>query len=98
MIADAAKAGAECVKFQMHILDDEMSSAAKKTIPGNAKTSIWHIIKCTNLTINPAELKQLITGAEAIRQARGGSKRILVKDHLEIVLPWHLFRLSHREN
>jgi N-acetylneuraminate synthase len=43
---DAAKAaGAECVKFQCHVVADEMVPAAKKTIPGNAKESIWDIME-----------------------------------------------------
>lgn len=44
MISDAYKAGAECVKFQCHVIEDEMAPAAKKTIPGNAKESIWDIM------------------------------------------------------
>lgn len=44
MIDDAALAGAECVKFQSHVLEDEMSKEAKKVIPGNATESIWNIM------------------------------------------------------
>lgn len=44
MIDAAKKAGAECVKFQSHVIEDEMIPAAKKTIPGNAKISIWDIM------------------------------------------------------
>ena len=36
MIHDAALSGAECVKFQCHIIEDEMSSHAKKVVPANA--------------------------------------------------------------
>jgi sialic acid synthase SpsE len=36
MIRDAHKAGAECVKFQAHVVDDEMVPIAKKIIPGHA--------------------------------------------------------------
>lgn len=45
MIDDAAKAGAECVKFQCHVVEDEMVPIAKKIIPSHAKESIWDIIK-----------------------------------------------------
>lgn len=45
MIDDAAAAGAECVKFQCHILDDEMSPAARQVIPGNATKSIWDVME-----------------------------------------------------
>jgi len=45
-MVDAAKdAGVEIIKHQTHIVDDEMSSAAKNTIPGNAKVSIYEIMK-----------------------------------------------------
>lgn len=47
MIKDAHLAGAECVKFQCHVIEDEMIPAAKKIIPGNASESIWNIMeKC----------------------------------------------------
>lgn len=45
MIDDAKRAGAECVKFQSHVIEDEMVPAAKKVIPGNAKESIWAIME-----------------------------------------------------
>ena len=45
-MVDAAKsAGVELIKHQTHIVDDEMSAAAKNTIPGNAKESIYEIMK-----------------------------------------------------
>jgi N-acetylneuraminate synthase len=44
MIDDAAAAGCECVKFQCHIVEDEMVPAAKATIPANATESIWDIM------------------------------------------------------
>lgn len=45
MVDAAFRAGAECVKHQTHIVDDEMSGAAKKVIPGNADVSIYEIMK-----------------------------------------------------
>lgn len=50
MIDAAAAAGAECVKFQVHVIEDEMVPEAKKVIPGNAKESIWDIMKRCRLT------------------------------------------------
>lgn len=45
LMVDAAKnAGAECIKHQTHIVDDEMSPAARQVIPGNAKESIYDIM------------------------------------------------------
>ena len=45
-LADLAiKSGAEVIKHQTHVIDDEMSNEAKKIIPGNAQVSIYEIIK-----------------------------------------------------
>ncbi|MDF2500956.1 MAG: polyhydroxyalkanoate biosynthesis repressor PhaR [Anaerosporomusa subterranea] len=51
MIDDAARVGCECVKFQSHIIEDEMVSSAQKVIPGNAKESIWDIMNRCALSI-----------------------------------------------
>ncbi|MCX2683297.1 N-acetylneuraminate synthase family protein, partial [Campylobacter sp. MIT 21-1685] len=46
LMVDAAKrSGAKIVKHQTHICDDEMSFEATKVIPGNAKKSIYEIMK-----------------------------------------------------
>ncbi|MSU55759.1 MAG: polyhydroxyalkanoate biosynthesis repressor PhaR [Candidatus Taylorbacteria bacterium] len=45
MVKDAYEAGAECVKFQCHVIEDEMTPEAKKVIPGNAEESIWDIME-----------------------------------------------------
>jgi N-acetylneuraminate synthase len=43
MVDDAAAAGCECAKFQSHVIEDEM--IPNDVIPGNAKESIWDIMK-----------------------------------------------------
>lgn len=44
-MADAAiDAGAEIIKHQTHIIEDEMSNEAKSVIPGNADVSIYEIM------------------------------------------------------
>jgi N-acetylneuraminate synthase len=48
MIDDAAKVGCECVKFQTHVIEDEM--IPNQVIPGNARESIWDIMKRCRLT------------------------------------------------
>lgn len=49
-IADAAiRSGAEIIKHQTHIADDEMSIEAKKIKPGNSNTNIFDIIKKCSL-------------------------------------------------
>lgn len=45
MVDSAWKAGAEVIKHQTHVVEDEMSKAAKKVIPGNATVSIYEIMK-----------------------------------------------------
>ena len=46
MIDDASQTGCDCVKFQTHVINDEM--IPNKVVPGNANTSIWDIIsRCT---------------------------------------------------
>ena len=45
-MADAAiNAGAEVVKHQTHIIEDEMSNEARSVIPGNADVSIYEIME-----------------------------------------------------
>jgi N-acetylneuraminate synthase len=45
-MADAAiDAGAEIVKHQTHVVEDEMSSEARRVIPGNADVSIYEIME-----------------------------------------------------
>lgn len=67
MINDAKKAGAECVKFQAHVVEDEMIPEAGKVVPVNAKESIWDIIKRCSLTEKQdQELKQLTESLEMI--------------------------------
>lgn len=48
MVDDACDAGCECVKFQCHIIKDEM--IPNDVIPGNATESIWEIMKRCSLT------------------------------------------------
>lgn len=45
MVDAAARAGVEVVKHQTHVVDDEMSGAAKKVVPGNADVSIYEIMR-----------------------------------------------------
>jgi len=50
MVNAAEKAGAEIIKHQTHIANDEMSSAAKKVIPAHTKESIYEIIDSCSLS------------------------------------------------
>lgn len=61
MVDAAARAGVEVVKHQTHIVEDEMSSAAKKVIPGNADVSIYEIMeRCSLNEADETELKAYV--------------------------------------
>lgn len=45
MVDAAVGAGAEIIKHQTHIVEDEMSDHARNTIPGNADVSIYEIME-----------------------------------------------------
>ena len=61
LVDAAARAGVEVVKHQTHVVDDEMSRAAKKVIPGNASESIYHIMaRCALSEADERELKSYV--------------------------------------
>ena len=57
IVDDAIKAGAEIIKHQTHIPEDEMSLEAKKIIPINASKNIYDLIE--DCSLNEAEELQL---------------------------------------
>lgn len=59
MVDAAVLAGAEIVKHQTHIVEDEMSAAAKRVVPGNADVSIYEIMRrCALNEADELELKR----------------------------------------
>ncbi|MCF7835520.1 MAG: N-acetylneuraminate synthase family protein [Candidatus Marinimicrobia bacterium] len=61
MAWDAFSAGAECVKFQSHVVEDEMIPEAKNVIPGNADESIWDIMsRCAFTEEEEMHLKEYV--------------------------------------
>ena len=61
MVDAAKRAGVEIVKHQTHIVEDEMSSEAQNVIPGNAKISIYEIMKNSALDENQErQLKEYV--------------------------------------
>lgn len=59
MVDDAKKALCECVKFQYHIIEDEM--IPNDVIPGNADVSIWEIMKrCSLSSVEEQKLKDYV--------------------------------------
>ncbi len=63
MVDAAKRAGVEVVKHQTHIVEDEMSKAAKSVIPGNAEVSIYDIME--RCALNEADELELKTYVEA---------------------------------
>ncbi|OYU80872.1 MAG: polyhydroxyalkanoate biosynthesis repressor PhaR [Flavobacterium sp. BFFFF1] len=61
MVDAAFRAGVEVVKHQTHVVADEMSSAAKKVIPGNADVSIYEIMeRCALSEFEERELRDYV--------------------------------------
>lgn len=61
MVDAAHAAGIEVVKHQTHIVNDEMSGAAKKVIPGNADVSIFEIMeRCALSESDETRLKEYV--------------------------------------
>jgi len=67
-LVDAAiSAGAEVIKHQTHVVEDEMSPAAKEVIPGNADESIYEIMeRCALSEEDEKSLKEYIESKGAI--------------------------------
>lgn len=64
MVRSAKRAGAKLIKHQTHVVDDEMSPAAQKVIPGNADISIYEIMK--KCALSEAEEKELKDYTESL--------------------------------
>ena len=52
MVDSAARAGAQIIKHQTHIPDEEMSDHAKTAVPGNDKRSIFEIVSESALSLD----------------------------------------------
>lgn len=84
MIDDAVKAGAEVVKFQSHVIEDEMIPAARGVIPGNAKESIYEIMaRCALSLEEEKQLKQYVEQQGLIFLSTPFSRA--AADHLEAI-------------
>jgi N-acetylneuraminate synthase len=61
MVDDAAAAGCECVKFQCHVVDDEM--IPNDVVPGNTPERIWDImVRCSLSEEEERTLKARVEG------------------------------------
>lgn len=67
MVDSAWRTGAEIIKHQTHIIEDEMSQEAKKVIPGNSKKSIYEIMEKSALSFeDEKELKEYVESKNMI--------------------------------
>ena len=64
MVFSAHRAGARLIKHQTHIVEDEMSHAAKSVIPGNASISIYEIME--NAALSEEEEYELMQYTESL--------------------------------
>lgn len=61
MVDMASSSGAEIIKHQTHVVEDEMSPVAKRVIPGNADVSIYEIMeRCALSYDEELELKKYV--------------------------------------
>lgn len=61
MVDAAYNAGAEVIKHQTHVVNDEMSLQAKEVIPGNSPDSIYDIMeRCALTEAEEIELKEYV--------------------------------------
>ena len=67
MVDAAQRAGVEVVKHQTHVVDDEMSAAAKAVVPGNATVSIYEIMaRCALSETDEIALKKHVESKDMI--------------------------------
>lgn len=61
MVDAAYNAGAEIIKHQTHIVEDEMSKAAREVVPGNTDVSIYEVMeRCALNESDEIELKEYV--------------------------------------
>ncbi len=61
MVDAARRSGVEVIKHQTHVVEDEMSGAAKQVIPGNATVSIYEIMeRCALSEADERRLKDYV--------------------------------------
>lgn len=61
MVDAAQRVGAEVIKHQTHVVEDEMSKEAKKIIPGNTDVSIYDVMaRCALSEDDEVKLKEYV--------------------------------------
>lgn len=78
MVDDAYDAGCECVKFQCHVIEDEM--VPNSVVPGNAKESIWEIMnRCALSEEEDIKLKSYVEQKQMIYLSTPFSRKAAVR-------------------
>ena len=85
LVDAAVSAGAEVIKHQTHIAEDEMSSHAKKVVPAHTKESIFEIIdECSLSEDEEIQLQKYVLDKGAIfistPFSRAAAKRLIKMD------------------
>ena len=80
LVDSAIKSGAEIIKHQTHIPEEEMSEEAKKIKPGNSKKNIFSIInKCSLSESDEKKLFQYVKNKNKIFISSPFSLKVLQK-------------------
>lgn len=80
MVDDAHLAGCECVKFQSHVIEDEM--IPNDVIPGNANETIWNIMsRCALSESDEIRLKNYVESKGMIYLCTPFSRAAAVRLH-----------------
>jgi sialic acid synthase SpsE len=80
MVDAAARCGVEVVKFQTHIVEDEMTAEAKLTIPGNTSKNIYDIMKdCSLSESEEHEIKTYVEGKGMIYMSSAFSRAAAIR-------------------
>lgn len=80
MVDDARLAGCECVKFQSHVIEDEM--IPNDVIPGNANETIWNIMsRCALSESDEIRLKNYVESKGMIYLCTPFSRAAAVRLH-----------------
>ena len=83
--------GADIIKHQTHIIEDEMSFQAKKIIPSNADVSIYEIMKqCALSEVDEKKLMEHIQKRNAIFNLMIQNEYIRVFENLSQWDDWYI--------
>src|SRR5439155_482021 len=87
MVDDAHAAGCECVKFQCHVVDDEM--IPNDVVPGNTTETIWDImVRCALSEDEERRLKSYVEAKGMIYLCTPFSRAAVLEKHFTSDKTW----------